>query len=64
VSLKVSEIWALIFLELELGPEIWLVVSMFVIWLNTLVNCLLVKLLLYYGFDHKQVEELSLLELD
>jgi len=26
-----------------------------------LANCLLAKLLLYYSFDHEQVEELSLL---
>jgi len=26
-----------------------------------LANCLLAKLLLYHSFDHKQVEELSLL---
>ena len=64
VPLKVSEIWALVSLELELGLEVWLVVSMFAIWPSVLANCLLVKLLLYQSFDYKWVEKLGLLVME
>ena len=55
------EIWTLVPFELELELGVWLVVSMFVIWLSTSANYLLVELLLYWGSSYEQVKELSLL---
>ena len=51
--------WALVSLELVLELEVWLIVSIFAIQPSILANYLLV--LLYWSFDHKQVEELGLL---
>ena len=64
VPLKISEIWALVPLELELELEVWLVVSMFTIWPSILANCLSVKLLLYQSFDYEWVEKLGLLVME
>ena len=59
--LKVSGMWALVPLELVLGPGVWLALRVFISQPSTLANCSLV-LLLWQGFDHKQVEEVSLLD--
>ena len=61
--LKVSEIQALVSLRLELGPDVWLVLSEFAIWPIILANCLLAELLLYWGFDCEWVEEWEILGL-
>ena len=58
--LKVSGIWTLVSLELELGPGVWLAISVFAMQPSILANCSLV-LLLQWGFDCKWVEELGLL---
>jgi len=50
----------LISLELVLGPEVWLAISMFASQPSTLANYSLV-LLLWQGFDCEWVEELDLL---
>ena len=42
--------WALVPLELELELEVWLAISIFIMQLSMLANCLLV-LLLWQGFD-------------
>ena len=53
--------WALVSLELVLGPEIWLVLRVFASQPSTLTNYSLV-LLLWQGFDYEQVEEVGLLD--
>ena len=60
VPLKVSEMWALVPLELVLGPEVWLELRVLASRLSTLANCSLV-LSLWHGFDHERVEEVGLL---
>jgi len=60
ISLKVSGMWALVPLELVLGLEVWLVLSVLASWLSILANYLLV-LSLWWGFDHEWVEEVGLL---
>ena len=57
-----SEIQALVPLELVLGLEVWLALSIFTSWLSTLANCSLV-LLLWWGFDCEWVEEIGLLDI-
>ena len=54
------KMWALVPLELKLG--VCLVVKVFESWPNISANCSLV-LLLWWGFNHEQVEELNLLEI-
>ena len=51
---------ALVPLELVLGPGVWLALRVLASQLSTLANCSLV-LLLWWGFDYKQVEEVGLL---
>ena len=51
---------ALVPLELVLGPEVWLALSVLASWPSMLANCLLV-LLLWQGFDYEWVEEVGLL---
>ena len=60
VPLKVSGIWALVPLELVLGPEVWLELSVLASRLSTSANCLLV-LPLWQSFDRERVEEVGLL---
>ena len=62
MPLKVLGIQASVFFKLVLGPGIWLTLSIFVSWPSTLANCLLV-LSLQWGFDHKWVKEVSLLDI-
>ena len=62
VLLKVSEIWAWVFLELVLELGVWLVLRVFASWPSTLANYSLV-LLLQWSFDHKWVEEVGLLDI-
>ena len=54
--------WALVPLELVLGPEVWLVLRVCASQLSTLANCSLV-LLLQQDFDCKQVKEVGLLDI-
>ena len=63
VLLKVSEIQALVPLRLELGPEVWLVLSKFAIWPSILPNYFLAELLLCWGFNYEWVEEWEILGL-
>jgi len=60
VLLKILKIWALVPLELVLGPGVWLALSILASWSSMLANCSLV-LSLQQGFDHKQVEKVGLL---
>ena len=60
VPLKVSGMWALVPLELVLGPGVWLELRVLASRLSTLANCSLV-LLLQQSFDHEQVEDVGLL---
>jgi len=62
VLLKVLEIWALVSLELVLGLEVWLELSIFASWPSISANCLLV-LLLWWSFDYEWVEEVDLLDI-
>jgi len=57
----VSEIYALVSLELVLELGVWLALRVFTSQQSMLANYLLV-LLLWYGFDHEWVEEVSLLD--
>ena len=61
MPLKVSEMWALVSLELVLGLEVWLAVSIFASQLSISANYLLV-LLLWWSSNYKKVEELGLLD--
>jgi len=60
VLLKVSEMWALVPLELVLGPGVWLKLRVLASRLSTSANCSLV-LSLCWGLDHEWVEEVGLL---
>ena len=60
VSLKMSEIWALVPYVLVLGPRVWLALRVLASWPSILVNCSLV-LLLQQSFNCEQVEKVSLL---
>jgi len=60
VPLKVSEMQALVPLELVLGPGVWLVLRALASWLSTSANCSLV-FSLQWGFDCEWVEEVGLL---
>jgi len=60
VPLKVLGMQALVPLELVLGPGVWLELRVLASQLSTSSNCSLV-LLLQWGFDHEQVEEVGLL---
>jgi len=61
VLLKVLGMWALVLLELVLGPGFWLALSIFASQPSTSANCSLV-LLLWWDFDCKWVKEVGLLE--
>ena len=52
--------WALVPLELVLGLEVWLALSIFANQPSTLANCSLV-LLFQWDFDYKQVKKMNLL---
>ena len=58
VLLKVSGMWALVPLELVLGPGVWLELRVLASWLSILANCSLV-LSLWRGLDCERVEEVS-----
>jgi len=60
VLLKVSEMWALVPLELVLGPGVWLELRVLASRPSTSANCSLV-LSLWWGFDCERVEEVGLL---
>ena len=60
VPLKVLRMWALVPLELVLGLGVWLALSVLISQPSMSANCSLI-LLLWWGFDYKQVEEVSLL---
>ena len=60
VPLKVSGMWALVLLEIVLGLGVWLELSVLASQLSTLANCSLV-LLLQWGLDCEQVEDVGLL---
>jgi len=60
VPLKVSEMQALVPLELVLGLGVWLALRVLASRPSTSANCLLV-LLLRWGFDCEQVEDAGLL---
>ena len=60
VPLKVSEMRALVPLELVLGLGVWLTLRVLASRLSTSANCLLV-LLLWQGFDYEWVEDVGLL---
>ena len=52
--------WALVSLELVLGPEVWLELRVLESWPSTSASCSLV-LSLWQSFDHEQVEDVGLL---
>jgi len=58
--LKVLRMWALVPLELVLGPGVWLELRVLASRPSTSANCSLV-LLLWRGFDCEQVEKVGLL---
>jgi len=60
VLLKVSGMQVLVPLELVLGLEVWLELRVLASRPSTSANCSLV-LLLWRGFDHEQVKDVSLL---
>ena len=60
VPLKVLGMWALVSLELVLGPEVWLVLRVLASRPSTSANCSLV-LSLWWCFDREQVEDVGLL---
>ena len=60
--MKISKIWVLVPLKLVLGLGIWLALRLFTSWPSMSANYLLV-LLLWWNFDCKQIEEVSLLNI-
>ena len=60
MPLKVSEMQALVPLELVLGPGVWLALRVLASRLSTSASCSLV-LSLRQSLDHEQVEEVDLL---
>ena len=59
--LKVLGIWALVPFRLKLRLRVWLILSMFTIQPSMLANYSFVELLIYWGFNCEQAEELGLL---
>ena len=58
--LKMLRMWALVSLELVLGPGVWWELRVLASRPSTLANCSLV-LSLWQGFDHERVEDVGLL---
>ena len=55
--------WALVPLELVLGPGVWLALRVLASQPSTSANCSLV-LLLWWDFDHERVKDISLLDIE